>query len=251
MKIKIFSFNMRMDEPKDGINYLPNRFERIKELIESEAPDIIGFQETREMAREWLCENLKDYTVLGCGRYRAFRGEGVTMAFKSSLFDLVSFETEWLSLEPAVPASMYGGDQCCPRVLQTAHLVPRDGSEPFVFANVHLDHKGEDAKKFGAMQTMQKLLSKPYKFILTGDFNSLPEEGVVTFIKDCKARSIKDITAELGGTFHNYGKAEKLEKIDYIFTDHEKYENVRLIEDNHPGGIYYTDHYIVSADIEI
>lgn len=252
MKLKVFSFNIRMDNSNDGVNYLPCRFERIKELIESESPDIIGFQETREMARKWLNETLTEYTVLGCGRLKGFAGEGVSIAFKRSLFDVVSFETEWLSLVPTAPESTYGGDQSgCPRVLQTALLVPRDGAQPFVLANVHLDHVGEDAKKFGAIQTLQRLLSKPYKFILTGDFNAFPESPSVELIKSCALRDIKDVTEGLGGTFHDWGRRECCPKIDYIFTDFEKYGNVRIIEDTHPSGVYYTDHFVVSAEIEI
>ena len=252
MKVKIFSFNIRYDNLLDGINHLPNRLGRIRELLEKESPDLIGFQETRDMARKWLNENLKDYTILGCGRLKGFAGEGVTLAFKRDLFDVVNFETQWLSLEPTVPESTYGGDQSpCPRVLQTALLVPRDGSDPFVFANVHLDHQGSDARKLGAMQTMQKILAQPYRFILTGDFNATPNDGSIALICDCKVRSIKDITNGLGGTFHNFGQEKEPDKIDYIFTDFERYENVHIVEDTHPEGVYYTDHYVVSADIEI
>ncbi len=252
MKLKILTFNIRFDTPSDGINYQPNRFGRIKDLLVSASPDIIGFQETKEMARKWLNENLPNYTVLGCGRTEGFKNEGVTMAFKRDLFDVVSFNTEWLSLEPEVPNSTYGGDQSIyPRVLQTALLVPRDGSEAFVFANVHLDHIGKDARKLGAAQTLRRLLAQPYKFILTGDFNALPDDGSIELITKCSVRSINDITASLGGTFHDYGRRTTPSKIDYIFTDFDSYENVHIIEDKPVDGVYYSDHYAIAADIEI
>ncbi len=254
MKIKVFSFNLRTDTTYDEINYLPNRIPRIKELISSEKPDIIGFQEVREMGREFLTEALSDYTVLGCGRYEDYRREGLSIAYRKDKFDIISLETDWLSLTPGIPASTYGGDQSeCPRTVQTAVLLPREGGEPFTFCNVHLDHIGIDARRAGAVQVLQKILSKPFKFILTGDFNAVPDEKTITCIKDCNVRRITDITDGIKRTFHAYGKcdADSPFKIDYIFTDMERFENVHLIEDTHPGGIYYTDHYIVSGEIEL
>ena len=252
MKIKVFSFNLRCENIEDGINNLPNRTGRILELLNREKPDIIGFQETKEMARAWLSANLGDYTILGCGRLKGFVGEGITIAYRRDKFDIFSFNTEWLSVSPSVQESTYGGDQSeCPRVLQYATLIPLDGSEPFAFFNVHLDHIGKEARKFGAMQTLQRILEQPYRFILTGDFNCGPDEGAITIIKECNARKIKDLSDGLGLTFHGWGKSDDHPRIDYIFSDFEQYENVHIIEDEHPGGIYYTDHYIVSAEIEI
>ena len=43
-EIKVMSFNLRMDTPHDGVNRFRNRIGRVMEVIESENPDIIGFQ---------------------------------------------------------------------------------------------------------------------------------------------------------------------------------------------------------------
>lgn len=252
MKIKVCSFNTRTEGAKDGINCFDNRAERIIEVIEREKPDVIGFQEPGSRCSTFLKEKLKDYTVLGCGRCAEYNGEGVRLAFLRDKFDLVSFETFWLSVTPAVPNSTYGGDQSgCPRTAQIAKLVPSGGGTPFNFCNTHLDHKGADAKKFGMMQIMQRLMAEPYKFVLTGDFNSVPDSAPIELITTCTARKITDATANLVSTFHGFGTREAPYKIDYIFTDGEPSGESYTAEDEHPDGIYYSDHNAVFCEIEL
>jgi len=68
MGLKICSFNIRYDNPNDGINSFENR----KDLILREFPkyeaDVVGFQEVLPHMRDWLEESMPDYTVVGTGR---------------------------------------------------------------------------------------------------------------------------------------------------------------------------------------
>ncbi|MBO7207405.1 MAG: endonuclease, partial [Kiritimatiellae bacterium] len=76
MKLKVMTFNLRVDVQADGINYFPNREGRVLETIHTEKPDLIGFQEASDYVRAFLKNNLSDtYTVLGCGREKNYRGE--------------------------------------------------------------------------------------------------------------------------------------------------------------------------------
>ena len=45
MELKVMSFNLRTDTPKDGINAFSERYPRVLEVIRNEKPDLIGFQE--------------------------------------------------------------------------------------------------------------------------------------------------------------------------------------------------------------
>ena len=134
-KIKIMSFNLRVEAGIDGINHLVNRKGRILETIATEAPDLIGFQEARDGTRAWLRDTLTDYTVLGCGRYAEYRGESAPLAFRKDKFELVSLDTFWLSSTPKIPASLYdGSDQSdCPRIATAVVLKPIESSELLLF----------------------------------------------------------------------------------------------------------------------
>ena len=74
--IKVMSFNLRMDTEYDGINRLRNRIDRVMEVINAEDPDIIGFQEVTDYMRGVMRENLKGYTVVGCGRNKNLKEIG-------------------------------------------------------------------------------------------------------------------------------------------------------------------------------
>ena len=117
-KQKVMSFNLRIEAGIDGINHLDNRKGNILDVINREAPDLIGFQEVRDGTRAWLRDNLTDYMVVGCGRLEDYRGESTPIAFRKDKFELVSLETFWLSSTPNIPASVYAGsDQSgCPRM---------------------------------------------------------------------------------------------------------------------------------------
>ncbi len=254
MKIKVFTFNLRTESKNDGVNYFPNRRGRILDTIKAYAPDIIGFQEATDYIREWLRDSLEDYMVVGCGRGKNYRGESTIIAFRKSEFDMISFETFWLSLTPGIPGTGYGLDQStCPRITTSALLKPLNGGEPFIFCNTHLDHKGKTARLLGSVQLIQYLTSKPYKFVLTGDFNATPDAPEITVFSTVKDHPITDATAGLGGTFHGFSKSAVKVKIDYIFTDLpcDASESFIIPDEGNSEGIFISDHHPVCAFVEV
>lgn len=247
------TFNLRTDTKSDGINYFPNRQNRILDMIRNEQPDLIGFQEAKEMARTFLKENLTDrYTVIGCGRAKEYRGEGCLIAFRKDCFDLINLETEFLSSSPRIPGSRYeGSDQSpCPRLYLHAELIHTQDTSPIHFFNTHLDHMGEQARMLGMTQILQQISKIPEKIILTGDMNALPDSPCIALPALLPNHSLQDATASITHSFHNFGKQTENCKIDYIFTDGTPLEAYR-IEDTPSDGIYLSDHYPICAWIEI
>ena len=237
-QLKFMTFNLRVDVTEDGINSFTNRFHRVLDVIRDENPDVIGFQEVTSAMREALRENLREYTLQGCGRDKNYHGEAMVIAYRTKDFELISLENIWLSPTPRVPGSVFGGDQSkYPRMLTSALLKHSEISEPFNFINTHLDHQGTQARYLGAMETVQIISGYSEKFVLTGDFNALPESSEIKLITSALAyRGAFDCSADLGGTYHAFGKlAENPKKIDYIFTDAEC-ERSYIVEDTKVNG---------------
>ncbi len=254
-KLKICTFNLRIDTPHDGMNRFVNRTGRVLDVLTREKPDLIGFQEANGMMRAWLTDNLREYTVLGCGRMSDCTGESAAIAVKRDRFAILSVDNFWLSYTPRVPGSTFGGDQSvCPRVSTCARLRIL-GTDSYVnFCNTHLDHKGETARLLGAAALLQYLTPTEDHFILTGDFNATPDSKVISEIKGQlhRGRPIVDATEAVPATFHAYGTKKPETKIDYVFTDAEAVTDEAYAICEPPiDGLYVSDHHPVVAYVRI
>ena len=250
MKLKVMTFNLRLATDTDGINNFFNRTDRVLETIDNELPDLIGFQEATDEMREFMRSAIGDtYVLLGCGRKANYRGEGVCIAYKRELFELVSLDTFWLSDTPRIAGSRYTSlDQShCPRTAVVATLSPKDSEETFTFVNTHLDHKGAEARLAGMKQVMAEIQRIGGKFMLTGDMNASPTSEAI--LAATSFDGVTDCTANIETTFHNYGCRSKC-KIDYIFTNGETLD-AYAVADEPVNGVYISDHYPVCAIIEI
>ncbi len=253
MKLKIMSFNLRFDNPGDGINQFTKRLPKIFKLIEDEAPDIIGFQEVTDSMRAKIKAGLDGYEFEGCGRDRNYHGEAMLIAYRSDIFELISCENIWLSETPSVAGSRYYDDNHsgCSRMYTMIRLKHDEIEKPFRFINTHLDHEG--GRLLESRQLTDALSRLDEKFILTGDFNAEPSAPEIKLVTEAlRDKGVIDCTASLGPTFHAFGliPKDKCVKIDYIFTD-AKCDNAYLIEDKCADGQYYSDHNAVCAIIEL
>ncbi len=247
--LKIMSFNLRIDNTGDGINSFTNRFDRIIEVILRESPDIIGFQEVSGGMRARLRDRIPGYTVVGCGREASCHGESMLIAYRTDDMELISMENIWLSYTPTVPGSTFGGDQsACPRMFTSLLLKHDRVTLPFRFINTHLDHVGKQARLLGATQLVQYISKERAYTVLTGDMNATPDAPEIQLMTGALVdRDFTDVTATLGGTFHDFGRrAEAPIKIDYIFTD-AACEGAYIVEDIPVNGQYYSDHNAVCA----
>lgn len=249
--LKVFTFNVRIAVDKGPIDF-SLRKHRIAEIINNEKPDIVGFQEASGSMRSELDALLDGYCIVGCGRGKDYRGEAAAVAFRKDKFELIKLDNFWLSATPQIPGSRYGEDQSsCPRITTALLLVDKEGGKPFWFINTHLDHVGSTARLLGTIQLMQYVSEKSERCILTGDFNAGPTSKEIRYVTSNEDIGFIDCTAEIEGTFHDYGKLEKPAKIDYIFTNLScDVSKTVTIPDEAPNGTYYSDHLAVCAFIE-
>ena len=253
--IKVMTYNLRVDNAGDGINSFTNRHERVISMLREQEPDVIGFQECTHFMRAYLEQHMPAYAFVGCGREKDCTGESMAIAYRKDAFVLLNVDNFWLSATPRVPGSTLGGDQsACPRMATVAVLRPLGSQSQLCVCNTHLDHVGKVARQIEAALLCAALDAYKQPIVLTGDMNAHPNSPEIAMITAAmQARGARDVTAHLGGTFHDFGRraADKYSKIDYIFTSCSC-NSCQLIPDDRQGqGLYYSDHFAIMAEIEV
>ena len=248
--LRVMSFNLRSENQNDGINRFFNRSSRVLETIRSETPDLIGFQEAKNEMRAFLREQLSQYVVLGCGRNSSYDGEGIPIAYREDQFELIGFQTKWLSDAPDIPGSRLGSDQSkYPRVYVYAKLRRLVDNKIIAFVNTHTDHEGQKARVSESIQLLEAMREMQADVIvLTGDFNALPDSEEMQLLTADPELELVDVTSALPGTFHNFGRRIPAWKIDYIFSTFPCSE-CHLVEDVPVDGVYISDHNPIVASI--
>jgi len=265
--IRVFTYNLRYDHSADGINAFSNRKDFIKKAFPKYEADLIGFQEVLPHMQEWLVENFPEYQFCGMGRNADLRGESNVIAFRRSIFDLVSLNTFWLSDTPTKPGSRFNSDQSTnPRICTHVTLYHKETKKLLRFYNTHLDNNlkedREKGYKLAQVQGISLILAKmsaDYEashlpVILTGDFNSSPNSYVVASVNafDGCGEKLIDVTEKFKSTFHAYKPdTHHGQKIDYIFTNLPCDPGKTFIADDCEDGVFLSDHYPVGAFLEI
>jgi len=248
--LRFMSFNLRTWTDGDGPLAFPHRADRIRSVILSHSPDVIGFQEMTPSMKDMLRRLLPEYTLVGCGRDESYGNESMTIALKNEKMELISLEQFWLSPTPSIPGTRFPGDQsACPRMALSALVVSRSCSIPVRICNVHLDHVGKQARYLAMMQIIQYLSLRHEPTVLLGDMNALPDSPEIKLISEIDfPLFLRDCTETLGGTFHNYGRLAEPIKIDYIFTDLLCDHAMIVPEPDETS--YYSDHFALIADLD-
>lgn len=252
MKLKLVTFNIRIQSAKDFSVRLPGIVEKIKN---SDA-DVICFQELSCDMKSVLAPLLPDYIIVGGGRNSDRLGEGVPIAYKKDRFVVSELRTRWLSDTPYVPSSRFNGDQSgCPRVYVYACLTEVNEGITFRVYNTHFDHVGKDARFKEAQMILNAVREDfdnyPYPSILTGDLNATSDTPEIRMIVE--SGLFIDVTDHFEQTFNNFGgHVEEFEtKIDYIFISEEILCTQTELWDDTFNGNYLSDHFAIAADLEL
>lgn len=258
-EFKIVSFNIRCEyDRSDGINCFVHRAGMILDKISMEDPDVICFQEVTEKIRRFLNKHLSGYTLLGHGRDKDLGGEGVSIAYKTEKFDLVSLEHFWLSPTPNVPASRFDDQSPCPRTCPHAVLLHKEYKKLINIYGVHLDYDNEHVRTEGMQVILDRIDSdggitdKDAPMFILGDFNAFPDEETIALCNNHKNPELAEVSKNSGETFHSFGRLEKNHKIDYIFTQKNVAKHLTSLDlwTDEMHGIYLSDHYPVSCTFD-
>ena len=259
--LRVMSFNIRYDEPRDGVNAWPNRKTKVADVIRFHKADIVGVQEALLSQLRDLEKLLPDFAWCGVGRTDGKEaGEYSAILYNKSRFQLLETNTFWLSETPDRPGSM-GWDAAYPRVVTWAKFKDRVSKKTFIHFNTHFDHRGEKAQKESAALILKKVgeIAGRFPFVLAGDLNvtedseaykTLKNGNSTTRLADAKYASTH---GHFGGdsTFNEFKELQPGRKIDYIFVREGMLVTEHGALSDRWNGLWASDHIPVIAEIVI
>ena len=254
--MKILTCNLRGFGEGDGLDAWIHRKELCVDVIKSETPDIICFQEMAQIADMTAAfPYYATYAMIDepCGDRPTnsifYRREGYTR---------LSAGGYWLSETPHVPGSKSWESQCV-RLANWIRLEDRATGKEFRVVNTHLDHIGQNAREHQAKLIVEDSAAYPddYPLILTGDMNCDSSNSAIdTFKADGWIDTYGTVhgNEDPGHTFHEFlGPDYKTElgKIDWIFGRGKIQTVDAAVLTNSLNNRFPSDHYFVSATVNI
>lgn len=177
--LRVMTFNVRYDNPGDGINAWPNRRDWVASLIRFHGVDVVGVQEALAPMLSDLEARLPGFARVGVGRADGrWAGEFSAILYRRDRLTLVDSGTFWLSPTPRVAGSK-GWDAAIERVATWAQFRDQRTGCRFLHLNTHFDHIGDVARQESARLIRRQLavLANGLPLIVTGDLNSDPMSG--------------------------------------------------------------------------
>ena len=255
--IRMITYNIRFNNPEDGINAWPNRSKDVAALLDFHKADIFGLQEALIGQIEDISKQLPNMEWVGVGRDDGKKaGEYSPLFYNSKKFKAIKSGWFWLSQTPEKPG--LGWDAACNRVCTWAMLETDKKDRQFMVFNTHFDHQGVKARTESAKLILRKIKElNPLKLpvILTGDFNLTPEKEPIAVINK-ELQDSRAITKEVPygptGTFNGFKFDSPLkERIDYIFVnDRVEVKQYGVLSDSKDQR-YPSDHLPVFVNIEL
>lgn len=261
--LRVMTFNIRYNEPKDKENAWANRKTKVAGVIRFHKADLVGVQEA-------LIDQLKDletllpgYAWCGVGRSDGKTGgEFSAILYRKDRFRLLETSTFWLSETPEKAGSL-GWDATYHRIVTWARFRDNSTGRAFFQFNTHFDHIAEKARRESArlLLTRIKKIAGTAPFVVTGDFNAVEDsepyriltgadndQSLPIKLKDARYISLNEPFGPTS-TFNNFGQLIPNRKIDYIFVK----DGTRVLEHavlaDQWDGRWASDHLPVLAEI--
>ena len=228
--IRVMTFNIRYDEPRDKENAWPNRKELVASMIRFHHADLVGVQEALARQMSDLEKLLPEYAWVGVGRDDGKAGgEFSAIMYRKARFSRLDSSTFWLSETPDVPSK--GWDADYPRVVTWIKIKDTSTGKLFFHFNTHFDHRGVRAREESARLLLKRIktIAGQLPVVVTGDFN-LNESAIgyqiltgKTVEKEVRSESLRDARylSQHGhhgptSTFNEFKALVPEMKIDYV-----------------------------------
>ncbi len=266
MQWSVMTWNVRFNNPADGMNAWPKRSALVAELLHRTRPSLLGLQEVLPSMQMEIQAMLPDYACFG--QPRRANDEGCPLFYRLSDFEVVRQETFWLSETPQSVGSV-SWNASLPRICTWGLLESRRAPHlRLAVFNTHLDHVSELARERGValiLDVMQEHRGHVQAMMLMGDFNATPASRVVQVVESTNQSGHCDLRPALQsayplrkddlfeGTFHGFHpeSGTKEPMIDYLFVSSQiTVESAVVVRDQFQGR-YPSDHYPLLADLAL
>jgi endonuclease/exonuclease/phosphatase family metal-dependent hydrolase len=245
---KACTFNIKYENPNEGVHQWGNRKDQILNFIKVEDLDVFGMQEVVQSQVEFLENNLVEYGRIGVARDDGKRkGEYSPLFYKKERYTILDSATFWLSPNPEIPGKAW--DAALPRICTWARLIDLRSKDTILVLNTHFDHVGKTARANSVDLILSKIeeMNQSGKVILMGDFNLEPETNPIQKIINSNLNDAFEADLNLGpvGTYNAFKIGENYDRrIDYVFYqgfEVKSYKNYSLrIQDT-----FLSDHFPV------
>ena len=174
-ELYIGQYNIRNANAKDAAagNGWERRSPVVCDILRVESFDIFGSQEVLHSQMNDLKNALPEYNYVGVGRNDGkTEGEYAPIFYKKDRIKCLQSGTFWLSETPDVVASV-GWDAKYTRICTWGQFKDKKTGKKFWMFNLHMDHRGVEARKQSALLVMDriKMMCGKQPYILLGDFN--------------------------------------------------------------------------------
>jgi endonuclease/exonuclease/phosphatase family metal-dependent hydrolase len=259
-RLRVMTYNIRFDNPADGVHAWPNRKELVASVIRFHKADIIGVQEALEHQIQDLMELMPGYDWVGVGRNEDEGGEFSAILYRSSVVTVKAAQTFWLSESPDEPGSQ-SWDSSLPRIATWAHFVTSSEERELFVLNTHFDHRGEQARLESAhlIKEQTSRLANGLPVIVMGDLNATSEQPPLALLSDTPlpdGRSLHDgfvhsLQPHHGpaSTWTGFTKIEADRRIDYIFASEDLPIHYHAILTDKLEDRYPSDHLPVLVEV--
>lgn len=269
--LRVMTFNIRYDNPRDGDNIWPNRRKMVASMIRLHRADIAGLQEVQPGQLRELQVLLPEWKWLGLKTTGLEEdSERVPMIYRPDRLELLEDGEFWLSETPEVAGSK-GWDTALPRMVVWGKFRDRRTEKEFFVFNTHFDHIGKQAR----LESAKLLTSKAAEMagsapvVIMGDMNCLdtdpPYAAFLGKAEDAGAdkpaerrrwllHDAKDVSLHPHhgptSTFQGFGRLPPDRRIDYIFvTPKVKVLQHATLADRWDGARWPSDHLPVLAEV--
>ena len=194
--LKVISYNIRYNNPNDGVNIWDNRKSTITEFISNEEADFVGMQEVLNSQLTDLMGSLIEYDYVGVGRDDGKnKGEYSPILFNKNKYKVLKSNTFWLSETPNKIS--VGWDASMERICTFGLFENRNSNKKIWVFNTHFDHVGVLAREKSIeliIDKINELNEINFPVLLTGDFNLEDQNKSIKKLQNEFIDSKKDIS---------------------------------------------------------